>query len=352
MRKLWVLLLVLLPSFASAQIGSVTSLTGANARIERNKTAYSLVKSSAIQSNDLVIVGSNTNTEIQFVDHTDVKITPNSRLLIDDFVFDPKNADAGKLGLRVAMGTVRYTSGQIAKANPQHVNIKTPTATIAVRGTDFAMTVDEIGRSVIVMLPSCATEEELNKFDITGNCLTGEILVSTLLGSVTLNQPFTATLVLDANQPPLPPVQLPMDIKAVSNNQILSLPDKLDTASRNREDQKQNKKEMDDNEKSVHRDSAITIQSKVETTLLTKAEGPKTQPVDPNNPCYPFNECGNTTGKNYYYRFDEERGNVISIKTGERFDNVTYSISINSNDLQTKVIGDGSTHVTVRQWNR
>jgi hypothetical protein len=352
MRKLWVLLLVLLPSFASAQIGTVTSLTGTNARLERNKAVSTLSKSASIESNDLVIIGSNTDTEIKFVDKTDVKITSNSRLLIDDFVFDPKNADAGKLGLKVALGTVRYTSGQIAKSNPQQVNIKTPTATIAVRGTDFAMTVDEIGRSVIVMLPSCATEEELKKFDITGSCLTGEILVSTLLGSVTLNQPFTATFVTDSHQPPLQPVQLPMDIRAVSNNQILSLPDKLDSASRNREDQKQGKKEMDENEKSVHRESAITTQSKSETSLLTKADGPKTQPVDPSNPCYPFNECGNTTGKNYYYRFDEERGNVISIKTGERFDNVTYSISINSNDLQTKVIGDGSTHVTVRQWNR
>ncbi len=53
------------------------------------------------------------------------------------------------------MGTIRYTSGQIAKNNPQQVNVKTPTASIAVRGTDFTMTVDEAGQSLVVLVPSC-----------------------------------------------------------------------------------------------------------------------------------------------------------------------------------------------------
>ena len=56
------------------------------------------------------------------------------------------------------MGTVRYASGQIAKANPQQVGIQTPTATIAVRGTDFSMTVDEVGQSLVMLVPSCKDE--------------------------------------------------------------------------------------------------------------------------------------------------------------------------------------------------
>ena len=45
------------------------------------------------------------------------------------------------------LGTVRYASGQIAKDFRENVTIKTPTATIGVRGTDFAMIVDELGGS-------------------------------------------------------------------------------------------------------------------------------------------------------------------------------------------------------------
>jgi hypothetical protein len=49
---------------------------------------------------------------------------------------------------------------------------------------------------------------------------------------------------------------------------------------------------------------------------------------------------------------DEEKGNVIRIASGEKLDNTTYNISINSNDVETRVVGDGSNKVTVRQWNR
>ena len=83
------------------------------------------------------------------------------------------------------MGTIRYASGQIAKNSRQDVNITTPTATIAVRGTDFSMTVDEIGGSTIILLPSC---------DATGACFVGEISVESDIGQVILNQAFQATV--------------------------------------------------------------------------------------------------------------------------------------------------------------
>ena len=94
---------------------------------------------------------------IQFSDNTQVKINENSKLVIDEFVYDPKNKDAGKLALNMASGTARYASGAIAKNNPSKVAINTPTASIAVRGTDFSMTVDELGQSTIILLPSCPT---------------------------------------------------------------------------------------------------------------------------------------------------------------------------------------------------
>ena len=52
---------------------------------------------------------------------------------------------------------MRYASGQIAKKYKQNVKIRTPSATIGVRGTDFMMTVDEFGGSMITLLPSCNT---------------------------------------------------------------------------------------------------------------------------------------------------------------------------------------------------
>jgi len=358
MKLLWLLAAcILIPSIAEANIGTVSSLAGDHAQLERAKSKSALTRNSGILSNDLVIVGSNTTAELKFVDNTNVKITANSRLLIDDFVYDPKNADAGKLGLKVALGSVRYASGQIAKNNPQQVNIKTPTATIAVRGTDFSMTVDEAGRSMVVLLPSCTTEEALKKFEVVGNCITGSIEVMTALGSVTLNQPFTATYVVDAQQPPLPPVVVPMDLAQVArNDSILRMPAAISEAKTERDEKKRTiVKESDDERRAAHdsNTSALQRQSEAETKLVL-LEKPKGEEGlhGPGNNCNPFTECGNTQGRNYYYKLDELRGNVISIRTGEKFDNVTYNVSVNSNDIETRTVGDGSTVVTVRQWNR
>ena len=66
---------------------------------------------------------------ITFADDTKVQVNENSKLVIDDFVYDPKKPAAGKLALNMASGTVRYASGAIAHANPNKVAINTPTAT-------------------------------------------------------------------------------------------------------------------------------------------------------------------------------------------------------------------------------
>lgn len=360
MKLSWLLVACLLiPCVAEANIGTVSSLRGNNAQLERAKSKSTLSKSANIQSNDLIITGSNTDAELRFVDNTNVKITENSRLLIDDFVYDPKNADAGKLGIKVALGSVRYASGQIAKNNPQHVNIKTPTATIAVRGTDFSMTVDEAGRSMVVLLPSCTTEEALKKFEIDGNCITGSIEVMTALGSVTLNQPFTATYVVDSNTAPLPPVAVPVDVSAVTrNDNILKPPSNISEAQNDREEKKRSSVKESQDEKNAHQQgnnglAALRAQEAAETTLVLLEKPKGEEGINgPGNVCYPFNECGNEKGRNYYYKHDELRGNIISIRTGEKFDNVTYNVSVNSNDIETRTVGNGSTVVTVRQWNK
>ena len=54
------------------------------------------------------------------------------------------------------LGTVRYDPGQIAKDFRENVTLKHPTATIGVRGTDFAMIVDELGGSTIIL--NCNTQ--------------------------------------------------------------------------------------------------------------------------------------------------------------------------------------------------
>ena len=161
---------------------------------------------------------------ITFDDNTKVQVNENSKLVIDDFVYDA-NKKTGKLALNMALGTVRYASGQIAKNDPQKEALNTPSATISVRGTDFTATVDEVGASTIILLPSCPNDRKTRtKDDIEANCVTGSIVVESDAGQVILNQAFQATRVANRSSIPAKPVILRLSEDAINNMIIVSPP--------------------------------------------------------------------------------------------------------------------------------
>lgn len=220
--KLFLLLLfILLSTPAFAGIGSITEFKGAG-NIKRAAKVMPAVRGSGIEKNDTVSTNSQGKFKITFVDSTVVNITENSRLVIDDFVFDGGGKSKGKLGLKVALGTVRYASGAIAHGNPGGVNIRTPTATIGVRGTDFVMSVDEAGRTMVVLLPSCFDDNDPTK-DVS-KCDVGAIEVVTAAGVVTMNQPFQTTVVENGFTPPSPPAVVNLSVKQLNNSLQISQP--------------------------------------------------------------------------------------------------------------------------------
>tara|TARA_B100000780_G_scaffold64648_1_gene42343 strand:- start:5738 stop:6844 length:1107 start_codon:yes stop_codon:yes gene_type:complete len=210
----------ILQTEVKATIGEVTLQTG-SAVIDRQDgdKGIKVKKELDILSYDTVKTGDG-KVGIKFIDDTRVDVTEHSKLIIDEFVYDP-NTKTGSLSLKASLGTIRYASGQIAKNSKQNVKISTPTATIAVRGTDFAMTVNEIGGSTIVLLPSC---------DGNGNCYVGEIEVQTDAGFVIMNQAFQATQVDTTESKPLKPVLLELDIDMINNLLIVSQPKEIETA--------------------------------------------------------------------------------------------------------------------------
>ena len=201
------------------EVGSIGQVKGSGV-LERGKTVVIDGKVGAlVQSMDEAVTANGT-MRIDFVDETRVELTEQSRLVIDEFVYDPAN-DLGSIGLKASLGTVRYASGQIAKKYKQNVKIRTPSATIGVRGTDFIMTVDEFGGSMITLLPSC---------DTAGMCYTGEITVETDAGFVIMNQAFQATSVSAVESRPLKPVLLDLELDMINNLLIITPPKKLEEA--------------------------------------------------------------------------------------------------------------------------
>lgn len=156
----------------------------------------------------------NGRVKITFVDKTTVNVTEQSKLVIDDFVYSG-NPSTSRMALKFSSGTVRFATGTGVKKS--NISLRTPSATIAVRGTDFTSTVDEFGRSLIVLLP----EEDGS---------VGEITVSNAAGEVILNRAFQATMVQNFDTRPSTPVVLNLSINMIDNMMIVTPPKEIEMA--------------------------------------------------------------------------------------------------------------------------
>jgi len=211
LRLLWTISLILFSTSAYGAIGNVVQHKG-NASVERSGEKTDLKKGSDIEFKDNVRTGKG-DVGITFVDDTNVAVSAHSSLVIDEFIYDPNSKTGSKLVMNIALGTVRYASGNIAKLSNQNVDIRTPTARIGVLGTAFSMTVDEVGKSLIILLP--------NK-----DGTVGKISVESGAGFVLMTKAFQSTYVSTGEGKPSKPVILDLTLDQINNLLIIKPPKK------------------------------------------------------------------------------------------------------------------------------
>lgn len=216
-----ILLLLLVSLNATAAVGTINEQTALPGTIKRSAQTLAGAKGTGVEMND-AIQTTKGKLGIVFQDQTKVEINESSKLIIDDFVFDPKKS-TGKLAMKFAQGTVRYASGAIAHKNPNTVALNTPAATIAVRGTDFTATVDEMGESTVILLPSCPPGWK----DVERDCKTGAIDVINDAGTVSLNVAFQGTKVANRSTAPMKPTVLNLTADTINNLIIVTPPKEL-----------------------------------------------------------------------------------------------------------------------------
>ena len=191
---------------SDASVGNITELNG-NGRVVRD-IPYDAALSFDIESFDNVQT-SNGRIGITFLDDSQVRLTENSELIIDEFIYDP-DPSKSKMALQFASGTARFITGKLATINKENIFIETPSATVGIRGTDF--TIDELGRSLIILLPD------------DDGLPSGEIVVATAIGEVVLNQPYQATTVSTFENKPAKPVVLDITTELIDNMLIVNPP--------------------------------------------------------------------------------------------------------------------------------
>jgi hypothetical protein len=206
------LLILLVGSLNAAEIGEISELRGIGEITRKDSSTSHLAElASNIFSFDDVRTG-NGRMAIQFLDSSILKLTEHSKVVIDEYIYDPDPSKT-KLALNMASGTARFITGALGRINNNNILIRTPSATIAIRGTDFTTTVDELGRSLIILLPN------------PDGTSSGEIAVETWSGTEILNKPFQATMVSTFESRPTKAVVLGnITLELIDNMLIVNKP--------------------------------------------------------------------------------------------------------------------------------
>ena len=230
-----VLLIAIGNVYAADSIGGVFEQSGKPGSIVRT-TGEELTANlnTDIESYDNVET-ENGRLKIKFVDETQISLTEHTLVEITEYVYDP-DPSKSKMAMNFVQGTARFATGGLGLVPKENIQIDTPTAVIGIRGTDFTTTVDELGRSLVILLPDANCDD---KVKLEEGCRpSGSITVTNDGGTVVLEEAFQAVMVSTFEQPPTKPVTLvDLDLNMIDNMFIVSKPEEIVQAEEEQADQ-------------------------------------------------------------------------------------------------------------------
>ena len=125
----------------AADAGEIKVVRGA-AHIERGTERLPAKVGLPVQEADRVVTGVDGTVGITFADNSLLSIGPRSTFAIDRYVFD-STTHAGKFDSTLSKGTLAVVSGKMVKQSPEAMHVRTPSAIMGVRGTDFVVRVTD-----------------------------------------------------------------------------------------------------------------------------------------------------------------------------------------------------------------
>ena len=126
---------------AMAEIGQIKVAKG-QVSVERKGQAQAARVGMLLEPADILKTGSDGSVGITMRDNSLLSAGPNSILSLERFEFDATTSQ-GRFDARLRRGTLAVVSGRIAKQSPDAMTVRTPSAVLGVRGTEFVVTTDE-----------------------------------------------------------------------------------------------------------------------------------------------------------------------------------------------------------------
>jgi len=209
------------PAGAEQPIGQVQTITGTVTAIRADGTKVELSEGDPVFQGDIIQSGPNGALGIVLADETTFSMAENGRMVLDEMVYDPSTQE-GNISMSVLQGVFTFVSGQVAKVDPDAMALKTPVATIGIRGTQVGINLGEEGGEpkldVVLM-------EERDGF-------VGEVVISNNAGLQILNLPDQATRITRIDVPPAEPQVLPrVEIRESYGQSLDHLPQNVGTGN-------------------------------------------------------------------------------------------------------------------------
>jgi hypothetical protein len=124
-------------ALAAQVAGTVVHLSGALMAQKPDGTMKALTVKSEVESGDTLVSQRNTYAQIRMVDNSEITLRPNTTFKIENFSYDGAKPEADSASFRLVKGGLRSVSGLLGKRNREKFEMRTPTATIGIRGTTF-----------------------------------------------------------------------------------------------------------------------------------------------------------------------------------------------------------------------
>ena len=222
-------------AYANESIGGVFEQVGSPGSISRTSGERLIAElDTDIQSMDEVETV-NGRLKLKFVDDTQVSLTEHTYMIINEYVYDP-DPSKSRMALDFVQGTARFATGGLGLVPKENIVVQTPTATIGIRGTDFTTTVDELGRSLVILLPDSGCTDTVKLEE--GCRPSGSITITNDGGVQVLTEAFQAVMVSTYEQAPTNPVILAdLDLNMIDNMFIVSEPDEIVEAKEEQQEQ-------------------------------------------------------------------------------------------------------------------
>jgi FecR protein len=153
------------PALADGTIGAVAAVKPDAFGAPPSAAEQTLVLGANVVENEKIRTTADGTANLIFADRSTLTVGKGSEVTLDKFVYDP-GTKTGSMVLNLGQGALRFIGGQLSKDG--NVTVKTPTATMTVRGGIALFFTTPDGGTVAVMLYGNAltdlgTGQEINR---------------------------------------------------------------------------------------------------------------------------------------------------------------------------------------------